>query len=394
MRKLLLILLALLAFPALTQSRGFKSFYGEGKKFMAAGNYQDALRSFKEAFRIEPKAQRYKEEGSFFAFYLPRYRIALCYEQLDLSEAVVWIDKSKEALESDLLRKKKKDLASYHADLDRITRAAKKARSEKNRLYELALAEARQLLSLERFDQAKQAFEKVYQMDPSRSEAQTGLANIENARETLLQRLELAVERALLKKDWPAAEAELAKMTRVGADSNRIDPLKSLLDEAKEKVRLAMLAEEKIKAAKRIAKNTPPPKQSPVVSSRPLPTATSKKSSALQLAKRNKTEMKGLLLASLQPYRRGYPEDALKKLRQIPVAKAETFGSYHWLKGVFLLSVYQQSANPDESLKLEASSAMAQVARLMPYFVPDPKLYPAFVTFFYEQISAQLTQTK
>ena len=89
------------------------------------------------------------------------------------------------------------------------------------------------------------------------------------------------------------------------------------------------------------------------------------------------------LLATLEPYRRGSPEDALARLEAIDEEGANEFASYQWLCGVYLLSIHHSQLEPDTALLDKAGKAMDKVATLQPDFDPDADLYPDFVIAFY-----------
>ena len=390
MRYLLMLLLVCPSF-ALQSSRAFKSFYMEGKNLYDAGNHKEALFQFNEAFRIEKKAQRYKEEGAFYADYLPRYRIALCHEKLsDVLKAEEWAKKSKEALESDIIRKKKKVVAQYHSDLERILAAANTWRSELKGRYDLQLAQARSLLQSNQFEKAREAFEKLHKIDPTRTEAQLGIQEIASARNMFLKSKALDVRTAIVSKKYDEAETLIRQIAGLDPNHAEIGALRQEIANAREADRQKVLNAEKAlreKEAQRLAEAEAEKRR------RERAAAEARKSVKVvgtptppeKQDKGRKDEVRTALLESLKSYRRGEPEKALSKLEALTLEEDHSYGSYHWLKGLYLLGSYHHNPEPDEQLLQQARTEMTKVVSLSPDFKPGTDLYPDYVIRFFEE---------
>jgi hypothetical protein len=104
---------------------------------------------------------------------------------------------------------------------------------------------------------------------------------------------------------------------------------------------------------------------------------------AQKLRDKQMRNMRAALLATLKPYRQGEPAKALAQLQQISAEEGHEWGSYHWLKGVYLLATSRYGDKPDEKLVQQARAAMDQVRRILPQFSPDSDLYPAYIIDFY-----------
>lgn len=376
-------LIFLLSLGLMAQDRQFKGFYVEGKKLMESGDYQGAIDKFNEAYRREKKAKRYKESGNFFDYYLPRYRLALCYEQVDIMQGEAWANASKEALEEDVIRKKKDILATYHKDLERIINGANAKRAELRQAYDLKISDAQSLLANNRFDEAKKVFTEAAKLDASRTEAQAGIATIEGKRANYIDKLSMNVERAMFRKDWNAAQTELAQIKAVDSNNSKIAVLQQQINEAKEQARLAALPKEE----KKVVTVDPPPKPKPTKTQPTRDPAADAAARAKRTAAAKKASVREALLESVSEYRRGFPADALARLENIDATDGAKFSSYHWLKGVYLLSMYQHGEGQDSALQDRARASMLEVAKAMPQFKPDAKLYPDFVLTFYESLN-------
>ena len=149
MRTTLLCCLLLLPAAGLAQGRNaYKGIFQKGMKQYDKGNYAAALTSFQKAYSLQEKAITYRGEGTFTVQYLPRYRIALCHEKLkDLLQAEEWANLSKTAIEADVIKKKKKDLATYNTDIGRILKDAGAFRKVQTDRYQRKLDDARSLIT-------------------------------------------------------------------------------------------------------------------------------------------------------------------------------------------------------------------------------------------------------
>lgn len=380
----ILALFLLLAPLAFGQSRAFKDFDLEGKKLLEAGKYEEAALQFKAALRAEPKPDRYRAEGTFMENYLPRYSIALCYEKLEILEAADWVSRSKEALERNVL-KKKKEQAKYDENIERILKAAGEQRLAMKRDYDMKLNQAKSLVSQSKFDDARKAYEALIKLDGDRPEARAGLAGLEDARKTYLDRLSLNVERAIFAKKWADAEAEIARIATVDKSYVGLASLRSKLNSAKEE---ANKPPPQTQPPVQVAKNEPKETKPKAVTPKPK-TSTPKVDKAAQARAAKaayKKQLREKLLETVVAYRRGDSAKALDLLNQIPARGIEEYGSYFWLKGLYSLHQHRTMATPDAKLMEDARTAMTQVAQLMPKFEPEPRLYPEFVINFYASL--------
>lgn len=375
-----------LTLVAAPQRNAFKPFAEQGESFISEGNYAEALKAFQEAFRLEKTAKRYKLEGSFFASYLPRYKIALCYEHLNIVKAETWVNKSKEAQEDKIL-KKKDEKATYHADLQRILDKVKKHRSDLAVAYNAKLSEANDLLNRHRFSDAKKAFEDLMKMDPSRNDGSVGLARITPARETYLKNLLLNAKMALVEEKFDAAEAIAKQMATVDQGYPSLITLRADIKKAREKANAAAAAPKEVKTTPVVmAKPKEEPKKQPIVRNDPKPKPRDNAAAEKARIAKNKQRLRDELIETLKPYRRGDPEAALAKLNEIDVNFAQKYASYHWLKGVYQLSYWHFTEQKDNDLRENAKTAIQEALKLSPNFVPDESLYPSFILSAFQEV--------
>jgi len=385
MKALSLTLMLALSWPLLAQAnRNFKAFYQEGHEYFENGNFQEAIKNYKEALRLEPQAQRYKVEGTFFANYLPRYRLALSYEKSDILEAERWANQSKTATESSIIKRRDKANAQYHSDLDRIVRAAADFRKKQEAKFTVALNSAQSLLREKKFDAARQAYQKLFTDYPDRSEAKLGLDQVDAQKQNYMRKLELDFKEALVNNNFNEAEGTIGQIAQVDNAYANLPNLRAKLKDARDEAsRLAKLEaarnEEKTKPVT-VAENKPEvvrekPAEKPGVDPTPPQTDT---------GKRDRQRLRSALLATLKPYRRGNPEEALSLLEQIESPLAEASGSYHWLRGLYALTSHHYAAEPDPKHLPMAEQAIAMVVRIDKDFEPDEQLYPRFVRQFFK----------
>jgi len=379
----------LMAVQATAQKNDFKTFFKEGRDLFEQKQFDAALPKLKEAYRLEPEAQRYKLEGTFFADYLPRYQIALCYEGLgsDL-DAAEWIDKSKEALEVNVL-KRRNETADYHAAADRILGKAKDYRAKLAARYDTALKQADDLLAGNRFEEAGKAYEALKGIDPSRSDADLGLSRIKQSRDNYLKGLVLDARTALVGKDFPRAAGVLDSIEKVDSFHPDLPILRRELEAARKAATSAVAENIKPDLKPDIKKDPdPPPRKDPVTTNpRENPDPDRERQNAEAAAKKlqeqRRATMREALLATLKYYRQGEPEKALAQIKKISLEEGREWGSYHWLKGVYALTTYRYGGGADEDLKREARVAMAEVRLIMPDFKPDSDLYPSYILDFF-----------
>ncbi len=385
---------ALLCFALLCSAfqskHAFKTFYKEGEDLFGKGSYAEALARYKEAFRLEPKAQRYKEEGTFFRNYLPRYKIALCYEQLELAGAEEWVRKSKEAGEEQVIRRQRKEVAAYHGNMERILEAVATYRAELKARYDLKLKEADNLLARNKFEEARAAYQSLYRMDKDRTEAQVGLERIAPARSNYLKGKLLDSRTALLDKKFDEAEAILAHIAGIEADHPDLPVLRLQIRTARAEAERA-LTEPATKLPPKVTDTG-----TEVVGPKPKPTTpearTAEEPATLDREaeqKEARARLRKALLATLKPYRRGDPEAALQRLDQVDDALITNSASYHWLKGLYTLGAYHYVLEGDEVLLDQARLAMLTAVKLLPDFEPDPTIYPDYVLNFFKKVTTE-----
>lgn len=382
----LALLLLLACAPAWSQARAYKDFFAEGQQALADGDYQTALAKFNEAFRLEPKAGRFRSEGVFFVSYLPRHKIALAHEGLgNVREAETWANRSKEALEEDELRKDD-DKAAYFADIQRIQDAADQFRQELNNRYTQKLRQADTLLAQNKLDEALTAFRSLAEIDPSRPDSAAGVQRVTNARSTFLKNQVLNAKTAILDKDFAAAENYIAQIARLDNSYESLPQLRADLQKARQAA----------EAAKAVATTDPPPDTAretvasndppPASQDRPVQRDTTRADTAAEQARlarlaaeQQKASVRTTLLNSLKPYRRGDPAAALKALAALDPTVANDYSSYHWLKAVYHLTRYHTAPEPRQEDLQHAREHLATVAQQLPNFQPDPSLYPDYV---------------
>ncbi len=370
------ILFCLLLLTPFQSKSAYKSFYKEGEDLLEQQAYGQALDKFKEAFRLKKEADRYRDEGAFFINYMPRYKIALCLEQTDLMAAEEWVDRSKEALESSILKKQKDALATYHRDIERISNAITQKKEALNAEYELKLKQADDLLARNRFKEARTAYEALYRMNPKRPEANVGLGRIGPTRENYLKSLALSGRTAALEQRFSEAETIAARIADIDPNSRDLETLRNAIKSSR-----AALEEEKRKAeqAATVVQNTPPKKPETKPEQKKTESRPTKRPDTRAL---DKKALKTSLLATLKPYRRGDPAAALSKLNEIDAALAKDSASYYWLKTLYLLAQWKYADQADQKLLNGAREAFAKTRTLQPDFHPSDKLYPDYVLAF------------
>lgn len=386
----LLMWLAAMGAAAYQSKNAFKSFYEEGDNLFESQSYRQALEKYLEAYRLEPKARRYKEEGAFFRDYLPRYRIALCYEKLDLLAAEDWADKSREALEEGVIRRQKKVVAAYHRDLDRITQSASNHRREIKRRFDTRLMEAENHLASNRFEEARSAFEALSEIDPDRPEATVGLVKIGPARDIFIRSKILDAETAIIKRNLDEAAALVDQIAELDPRSSDIPSLRGRIQSAREALAQKEMRPPPTDGGEKVAvppgktngddsplSNEAPPKRPDLKTDRNIGENRAERQKQLR-----KQALRTALLETLKPYRRGDPAAALTKLEEIEPATAADSSSYHWLKSLYLLGSHRHTLEPDPSLKTRARQELGLTLELAPDFEPDPDIYPRYVIEF------------
>lgn len=394
---LVLGLLPVTTLPVGAMQAGFKAFFKDGEAKLEAGDHAGALADFQEAFRLENKATRYRLEGAIFANYLPRYKIALAYEPQDILEAEAWMKKSEEALEDEVIKRQRKELAAYHADKDRILKAAAKQREVLATQFNLALRDAEALLNQKKYEQARQAFQKLVKDYPNRAEAQVGLGKVDNAKLNHLRTMALDAKTAVVENNFTKAESIIGQIETIDAGFADIPALRQLIVDTKKRVAGAAAAAEAdrkaredeanriaaLEAERRRLAQLQAETQNNQTKTPPNNVTTPPDDNGAADAAARKAELRAALLATLKPYRRGDPATALRELLEIDIEGAETSTSFHWLKGIFLLAKHHHSAEPDEAVLDLARTEIFEVRRLQPDFRPNPDIYPRYVIEFF-----------
>ncbi len=388
-------LLPAVSLPLVAMQAGFKTFFKDGEAKLEAGDHAGALADFQEAFRLENKATRYRLEGAIFANYLPRYKIALAYEPQDILEAEAWIKKSEEALEDEVIKRQRKELAAYHADKDRILKAAEKQREALATQFNLALRDAEALLNQKKYEQARQAFQKLVRDYPNRAEAQVGLGKVDNAKLTHLKTMALDVRTAVMDNNFTKAESIIGQIEKIDAGFAQIPALRQQIVDAKKRIatvaadaeRRAREDELRREAAREEERKRREKAQAEALANQtktpPTNVTTPPDDNGAADGAARKAELRAALLETLKPYRRGDPATALRELLEIDIEGAETSTSFHWLKGIFLLAKHHHSSEPDEAVLDLARSEILEVRRLQPDFRPNPDIYPRYVIEFF-----------
>ncbi len=370
----------------------FKSFYEEGDALLESQNYQGALEKYQEAYRLEQKAQRYKEEGAFFRDYLPRYKIALCYEKLDILTAEEWADKSREALEEDVIRRQKKVAADYHRDLDRIARSASSHRQELKARYDARLLDAERLLAANRFEEARAAYEELSKIDAGRPESAVGLQKIAPARENFIKSKILDAKTALINGNLDGASALVDQIAVLDKRNSEIPLLRGQIRSARQalaekatrpppETKETTVADTAVNTRKDDPPATRPEPKRPIIeAAKNIRENRNERKEQLR-----KAALRTALLGTLKPYRRGDPAAALAKLEEIEPEVADGSSSYHWLKSLYLLGSYHHALEPDPGLKDRARQELGITLELLPDFEPDPNLYPRYVLEFVQE---------
>lgn len=367
--------------------RQFKAFFVEGKQLYEEGQYAAAAEKLKEALRLNGKPQRIKTEGTFFEPYQPRYWIARCFEHIDIELAAQWMAQSRQAGEADV-DKNRQVVADYNAASERIRKAADFARNQRLAKVKLQLDEADRLVDQHRFDEAMAVYQRVYDADPDNADAYAGLQRVAVSRDAFLESKGLETRIAIAESRFDDAHHKLDEIRRIDANFPKLKELETQLSESESEAnRVAIATNDK----------TPEPLTQPVEqqvrTKDPQPIAEKSKLADTAAAKTgNAVAIRRALIDTIGPYRQGNPQAALKILSEIQLTGLDDFGSYHWLKGVYLLSTYYQQYDRDPALLKQAESALVRALELEPDFRPDPQVYPPFIIRHAEKLRAADSQ--
>lgn len=359
----------------------YKKIFEEGISHLESGNHAKALPLFQEAYRLNPEAERYREEGSFFRNYMPRYYIALAMEPSDIMDALHWVDLSLEANEEKPI-KKKEERADYHANIKRIKDAAAEFSKNRDRNFRLALSKAEQLLNAKKFAQAQTAYEALVNDYPEKTEAQSGLSSIADKKNLYLKNLSLDIRSAIMSKNFTQAEGVINQIAQVDDGYSELPILKAELKNAVAAVEQAKEAAQVAKAEEKPKVTTPNRPQRDPQAER---LAEAKRREREQLARQ--AELKEALLATLENYRIGRFDTALSDLEKIESPLREDSQSFHWLRSIYLLGSYHHSGEPRDELLDKAKESIQATHRLSPSFKPDPDLYPPYVIQYFEKVT-------
>jgi len=397
------LFLAWTACFAPVQDLAYKQFYKEGQALFDQGEHAQAAERFKDALRLRAKAGRFKDEGVFFIDYMPRYKIALCYETLDPVEARDWAQRSREALEVEAIGRRPRERAAYLRDIRRIETAAEELIAERDREYNRRLQAADALLDQHKFEDARKAYEALRELDAGRPETDARLGQIPLARDNYVKSQALDLRSALLNGELAQAKSLLGHIAGIDPDYAELGLLRGQIEAAE--TAAARPPPEPVATADPVEAEAPSePEPTPVASSenqpeerdvsaaapekaKPTPPARPETSSQAggRLSAADKQALREALLDTLKPYRRGDAESALRKLEEIDLPAAQQSGSYHWLKCVYVLTRYYQAENSDEAVLDVAAEALRAAVRLSPDFIPDRDLYPDYVINFFTQ---------
>ncbi len=371
-------------FP-LQSDRQFKVFYAEGKALYEQNSYQAAADRFQEALRLDGKPQRIKIEGTFFEPYQPRYWLALCHEQLDVEQAAVWVEQARQAGEGEV-DKNRKLVAQFNTDCERILRSAESVRSARVAKVRVQLDKADQYLAQDRFDDAKTIYHDVFTADPENSDAYAGIQKVALARNAFVERKELETRLALGEERFDDAKQLISEIAALEPKHTSLPLLNQQLKDAQQKE--AVVSSTKDKPQVTQPQTT---RSNPIVTkvdTTPIPTVTKKSGSDTI----DRQALRQALLAAVKPFKQGNPTAALKMLESIDVKGHEEVGSYHWLKGLFLLTTYYQYHDQSPELIARGEQEISRAFELSPGFSPDPEIYPGYILKHVDAIRAAEAQ--
>lgn len=391
MKPIFLLLLITTSSVAFSQGRNaYKKPFEDAEEKFEKGQWAEALEGYKDALALNDKPDSYRIQGALFAYYMPRYKIALCYEKLDnIKEAAQFIIDSETARESNSIRNKSRLLAQYNQDVARIKEKLSDVLAQVASTYNNKLTTAQGLLQQNKFEEAEEAFKELQTIDPSRSEAAAQLAGIPIARNNYLASRAIDAQKAILDRDFGAAEGIIQQIAAVDAGFKDIPILRGRLKDEQAKVEAERVAANTPKEPPRGTPVTTPPRETPIRTAEDTKTTTPPKrdlaAERRAAAAKSKRQVRDALLSSIDAYRKGDVEGALDKINAVDENKAGEFASYHWLKGVYLVTLHQANEGEDPNLLARARSAHQEVAKRMPNFQPNADLFPDFVVDFYNQ---------
>jgi len=367
-----------LLFIFVLQDQAFKSFDIDAKKAFEKKEYQKALTLYQEAYRLQPKAKHYRVEGNYTDTYLPLYSIALCQEQLDILDAAKWAEKSKIALEEEVLKKNRKKLSDYHASLKRILDAAAVKRAETDHTFQLALEKAKTLLQDNQFTEARNQFEELSREYPNKSAAEAGIQSVDFAENNFYQSKIQSLDLTINSKQVPTAEAILRQL-KTSFPSRDFTPYEQRIAELKKPKAIEMVQ----------TKEKPPEKPAEQVTQRvetikQVEPETGQKR-ALEASRKQARKTLVSVISSFKKI--GDPDLALKKLAEFPEDQLTAFASYHWVKG--MLSAYSAQKSGEPAMVNEAHKHIRMV--LEQGYKPDllGQKYPVFFVQMVESIERE-----
>jgi len=376
-----------IVFLIFLQNQDYKDFDKAGKDAMKSGDYQSAIQQFEEAFRLNPKAQNYRSEGTFVEPYLPQYQLALAYESIDLFKANEWATQSETAVEVDVVKRNKKARAKYHSDIKRIKEKAEQAKKNRDRQFNLALSKAKKLLDQRSFSAARQAYETLFKNYPERSEAAAGLQLVDMAETQHIDSQKQILEAYINTGQKETATTTLNELKAAFPTRN--------FDSFEQRI----LAIKSPKPQETVVINTPPPESKPeIIQTVKSPRKDTKptqndatSSKAIQKSDQKQTIRQHLKDTLALFKRMGDPSEALTKLEEPDIEGISTYSSYHWVRALLLAHSAESEPNPDlaDKARKEAKNEIAWVADkgMLPE-VSEP-LYPHFFLELIAQIDGE-----
>jgi len=361
------------------QGQAFKDFDQDAKKALGQQNYTRAFELFQEAYRLQPKAKKYRVEGNYIDSYLPLYSMALCQEHIDIIAAGDWAQKSQTALEYDVLKKTRKALAKYHKNIRRILKKAEMESSTRKRAFMRKLEDAEALLRKQQFEAARKAYEALELAYPDRTEPRSGRQSVELAENQFLNNKAELFKMALDTENVTTCNSLLKKTQSAFPDRDLsswrsdIEQLRKTLSDREEREKLEL---EKQKTAE--VKHQPqPPVQNQTIVKKVEHTDQDRKpalghndNSRSGLATiPNREQIRLHLLDSLAFYKRsGDSKLALEKLIRECPEDGIRFPSYHWIHAILLAALYDETGNKDtlKTCEMEIQTVLSSDVRTNP----------------------------
>ncbi|MCB1042830.1 MAG: tetratricopeptide repeat protein [Acidobacteria bacterium] len=366
------LLILMLLYAPVQSDREFKTFFAEGKALYEQGNYEEAVSKFREALRLNGKPQKVKVEGTFFEPYQPRYWLALSLEHVDVEEAADWVDQSQQAGEGDV-DKNRNLVAKYNNDCQRIKDAAATAKMHRIAQIRIQLDEAERLLNENRFDEAKAKYQSVLEKFPDNADAYAGIQKVSVSKSGYIDSRSLAAKLAISEKKYQEAETLISDIERTDHKHPSISELRAQLTQAQSTPQLAIVDQKPPTKTQ-----SKPPETKPTTHQAQQPSEPIKTQAQVDEPP-DKTAIRTALLATITPYKQGNPKGALQMLDSIELEGVDKFGSYHWLRGLYLLTIHYQRHDHNQEVLEEGLASLKQALSINPGFQPDPATVPNYV---------------